>query len=222
MKKVLLFIATHGSKQHIQSLCTLWSSAAAQEIASLTDTLILSSKKLPNATLFPFPSVRVVRVPLESKQIGAKMAMIRGIRDGWFSRYDWIIRSNPDVAVKNATFLLTSMRDATVDGLFAGCRSNGPNTVRGDLMLHTDFYAVRPRVLPSIAQLGRFGRSDENPSNIAEQVFTSMMLSDRAVREHHMDLFRFPGPYRWLNERNGKWCRISTDDIVHVHGAGLK
>ena len=40
---------------------------------------------------------------------------------GWFEGYDWVVRLNPDVLVRNDTFLLQAMGDDAVHGIFVDC-----------------------------------------------------------------------------------------------------
>jgi hypothetical protein len=71
-------------------------------------------------------------------QRGANLGLELGFRKGWFAGYDWIVRINPDVLIRNSTWLLQTMADPEVDGIFVRC---GDERV---YQLHTDFFAVRP------------------------------------------------------------------------------
>lgn len=71
-------------------------------------------------------------------QKGANLGLELGFRKGWFDPYDWIVRINPDVLIRNSTWLLQTMSDPDVDGIFVRC---GTEEV---FQLHTDFFAVRP------------------------------------------------------------------------------
>ena len=51
-----------------------------------------------------------------------------------------MIRLNPDVLIRSSSWLLRQLSNPTVEGIFVHC---GPGTHQ----LHTDFFAVRPRVL---------------------------------------------------------------------------
>ena len=47
----------------------------------------------------PNPNISVVYAVKSEAQLEARQAMIDGIFYGWFERYDWIIRTNPDTVV---------------------------------------------------------------------------------------------------------------------------
>lgn len=68
------------------------------------------------------------------KQYGANMAVQLGFSQGWFAEYDWVIRINPDVLIRQSDFIMEHMQDDAVDGIFALCGSK----------LNTDFFVVRP------------------------------------------------------------------------------
>merc|ERR1719491_1899132 len=62
---------------------------------------------------------------------------------GWFAKYDWVVRLNPDVILRNDTFLLRTMRhDRDAAGVLIDCDARRP----WDL-IHTDFFAARPAAL---------------------------------------------------------------------------
>jgi hypothetical protein len=65
----------------------------------------------------------------------------KGVEEKWFDEYDWVIRLNPDVLILDDKWLLEIMRNSSIDGIFQDC------TV---CLLHTDFFAVRPRAVNSI------------------------------------------------------------------------
>mmetsp|Transcript_17696 Transcript_17696/g.39229 ORF Transcript_17696/g.39229 Transcript_17696/m.39229 type:complete len:140 (-) Transcript_17696:464-883(-) len=122
------------------------------------------------------------------------------VDNGWFAPYDWIVRLNPDVLIRDDEFLLRTMRNESVDGIFAMC----PNPGR----VHTDFFAVRPKV-------------------IAEGAFHCPQLPPHFTAElQAMDEF---GPiikakrHVWLpNVRhNGVACRILGRDAPVVHDHAL-
>jgi hypothetical protein len=77
-------------------------------------------------------------------QYGAQMGLRLGVSQKWFTPYDWVIRINPDVLIRNSTWILKTMKDVTVDGIFSPCTEG---------KIHTDFFAVRPRTLSPIAFL---------------------------------------------------------------------
>ena len=62
----------------------------------------------------------------------------KGYQEKWFDGYDWVIRLNPDVLIMDDKWLLETMGDASVDGIFGECMGR---------QLHTDFFAVRPQAM---------------------------------------------------------------------------
>ena len=84
--------------------------------------------------------------PNPGYQEGAVLALVEGYRHGWFEGYDWVVRLNPDVLVRNDTFLLETMQDGGVAGIFVDCLDKpcpgGRKCV--DRQIHTDFFAIRP------------------------------------------------------------------------------
>lgn len=78
---------------------------------------------------------------------GAILALTRALEGKWFDAYDWIIRINPDVIIRDERFLLDNMLDKDVDGIFASCYRNNCTAGCTGNLVHTDFFAVRPRIL---------------------------------------------------------------------------
>jgi hypothetical protein len=76
-----------------------------------------------------------------SFQMGANLAIKLGFSNGWFAPYDWIVRINPDVLIRNSRWLMETMHDPDVDGIFVNCMSSLEEKI------HTDFFAVRPRAM---------------------------------------------------------------------------
>eukprot|EP00529_Nitzschia_sp_RCC80_P031133 CAMPEP_0113499488 /NCGR_PEP_ID=MMETSP0014_2-20120614/31777_1 /TAXON_ID=2857 /ORGANISM="Nitzschia sp." /LENGTH=359 /DNA_ID=CAMNT_0000393671 /DNA_START=776 /DNA_END=1852 /DNA_ORIENTATION=- /assembly_acc=CAM_ASM_000159 len=87
---------------------------------------------------------------------------------GWFYDYDWIIRINPDVLIRNSTFLQDHMTNSVsssslaksssltttprrdkdsvvVDAILVDCRRDVKS--RTTQRIHTDFLAIRPNVI---------------------------------------------------------------------------
>jgi len=79
-------------------------------------------------------------------QEGAILALVEAYKKGWFGGYDWVVRVNPDVLIRNDTFLLQSMANNSISGIFDDCLDRpcdgGRNCVHRKI--HTDFFAIRP------------------------------------------------------------------------------
>ena len=125
---VLVYAATDGDASLENELRSV-----LPEVFPMSTELTSSGKKATaqNVTL------RYYKNP--GYQEGAIMAMGDAVANDWFAPYDWIVRLNPDVLIRDDDFLLRTMRNETVDGIFAMC----PNPGR----VHTDFFAVRPKVI---------------------------------------------------------------------------
>lgn len=167
-RKILLFITTHLSDEHIRYFHCCWPRLMSKSLfLPHIDVLLFLSNAttVPQGTLdhldnlFRYnPSYRVEVGPTSEiqrirkiwkqypkLQRGANLGVARGFVRGWFDDYDWLIRINPDVLIRNSTFLRTIMLqddadhdDNLIEGIFQPCT---PEKV------HTDFFAVRPRVL---------------------------------------------------------------------------
>ena len=57
---------------------------------------------------------------------------------GWFKPFDWVVRINPDVLIRNSSFLMDCVNDPAVDAVIIWC---------SPLRIHTDFFAFRPKAL---------------------------------------------------------------------------
>ena len=78
------------------------------------------------------------------RQTGAMLGLDTADREGWWSGYDWVVRLNPDVIVRDDSFLRTQMTRDDVDAIFANC-NKGPNRIK----VMTDFTAWRPAKVPA-------------------------------------------------------------------------
>jgi hypothetical protein len=73
--------------------------------------------------------------------MGANQGPRLTFQKGWFDDYDWVIRINPDVLIRNLTWLLQQLQNPNVEGIFHD------STPRRGHQLHTDFFAVRPKAV---------------------------------------------------------------------------
>jgi hypothetical protein len=71
-------------------------------------------------------------------QYGATMAMSIGFSVGWFQPFDWIVRVNPDVLIRQSDFLVDNVDDPFIDAVILWCNPKE---------IHTDFFAVRPKAV---------------------------------------------------------------------------
>jgi hypothetical protein len=209
--KTLIYITTHLSETHLAFLRQCWpamlrngrlfpqsdvtmfvtmrggGSAGAVAALAINDTSLLRQvfHSSNNFTLHALPN--------PGYQQGAMLAMVEGFERGWFDGYDWVIRLNPDVLLRNETFLLEQMHDPRIYGIFADCYDrvcdhgggNNNNSNKNINMteallcarkkrIHTDFMAFRPW------SVDRHAFRDTNSSNAEWQatfVFESILAN---------------------------------------------
>ena len=91
------------------------------------------------------------KVPVNYKQCLANY----GVSFGWpaVQPYDWMIRLNPDVLLRQSTWFMESMQNTSVDALLIDCGE-------GTRQIHTDFWAVRPAVVTM-----SMGQNNNNKNN---------------------------------------------------------
>jgi len=153
---IILFITTHLSDQHIQYFDCCWPRLMERsKLLPKIDVMIYTNNQIHHynrnvtnriTSLFKYnPNVyykhdntNITR--RQGLQRGANLPLELALREGWFSKYDWVIRINPDVLIRNSTWLVDTMLtmegQQQIDGIFVKC-TNRPK-------LHTDFFAFRP------------------------------------------------------------------------------
>mmetsp|Transcript_4009 Transcript_4009/g.8487 ORF Transcript_4009/g.8487 Transcript_4009/m.8487 type:complete len:297 (-) Transcript_4009:106-996(-) len=141
---------------------------------------------------------------LEMKNTGALMAIYEPVRSQFFDGYDWVIRLNPDVIIRDDSFLRESMTDPSVSALLINCKFFVKNP-----LVHTDFTMIRPEFL----------REEYFPDRVigaAEQTFT------QAIRRTVLD----EKTMRWIpntTPKSQRVCRAGEGSdyfespIVHEH-----
>jgi len=140
------------------------------------------------------------------KQSGAMDALQQASKHSWFQNYDWIIRLNPDVIIRNDTWMLdTMLNDPEASGLFIDCWQEDPE--HKEHKLHTDFFALRVSDLPSDAFL--------KPRNQnAEMAFTMDVQTILDGNRHRW----VPGAAPKSNVCRAGWKReLGMADVTHFH-----
>ena len=205
--KTLIFIATHMSELHNTSLQNCWPEALTR-----SPTLLGSSDVLFFTTTAPTQDIvslfgpNRVRVELYTNpgyQEGAILALTTAVRKGWFNGYDWVVRLNPDVIIRDETWLVQTMQDPGVDGIFADCYSRPCTSHCTGNIVHTDFFVVRPRALRNVDEY--YNHNDK----IAESSFKSYMQPTLVA-----------GKDRWLPHTAQKGaCRVqgAQSPVIHDH-----
>jgi hypothetical protein len=205
LPRILLYITTHFSTSQMDFLRVCWPFAISKSILLQTADIAVFSTGATNYTLlretFPPPrNLTVTEYNNPGYQEGAVLALQVAGRDNLFDGYDWVIRLNPDVIIRNDTWILATMRDPDVDGIFINCFKGKKNWIR----LHTDFSAFRPAHLPK-------GTFINTTFRVAEKQFTRDM-------ETVLQSERF----RWLKDGRPdeyKRCRVDYKDspVIHDH-----
>jgi hypothetical protein len=240
--KIGLYMTTHQSDEHMEFLRRCWP-RATQKLPLLqnSDLLyytsaatdgdvphsILSALKFRNITIFryseaPVPPGALQRENRARKQLGAKRAMVDPILKHWFDDYDWIIRLNPDVLIRNDTWLIKQILDPSVHAILYGFSHSGVV----NSAIHSDFYAFRPNVLMAQSHLTeellRVHLAD-NKLTAERQLrvlFDELIENDRYPpnQAHGM---KFAGRIAWIPgvERKGRKSRTLglNSAILHEH-----
>jgi hypothetical protein len=136
---------------------------------------------------------------------GAILALVKGFQNGWFEKYDWVVRVNPDVLIKNDTFILASMADKSINGIFVDCLDRPCPAGRGcfNRHMHSDFFAIRPSAVTLDALLNNY---DANAERMTIKAFSGI------VDKKTDAWLPGTGPQRGLCRVNG-----ATSPVVHDH-----
>jgi len=227
--RILLYITTHMSKSHRWYLDTCWPRALLHSsLLSNADVLVYltasksDDKEASIAQLNSTFNNQKLKVHVANNpgwQAGATVAMKDATLNKWFVDYDWIIRMNPDVIIRNDTFLRSTINnDTNATAILIDCTPkeldrnkltpkmrawNGP-------LVQTDFFALKPSVLKENAFVVPSGNL------IAEKLFTN------DIRESILN----KGGARFIegvSPMTGKSCRagdgrgVENTPIVHIH-----
>ena len=206
--KLLLYITTHLSHGHKKFL-PCWKDVMKRlHIFKDADLMIYTSTKLSKRQLrnFPFQNTTIKLFANPGYQEGAVQAMVdpylENNNTSWFDDYDWVIRLNPDVLIRKDEWLMQTMLNTSVDMIVHECRTT--NRYSTTPILHTDFFAFRPRAVDR-ERLLQANRKH------AEGHFT-------AAFRHLYDAGRFAYVEGAKNAREGI-CRIEGvhSPVLHVH-----
>jgi hypothetical protein len=138
-------------------------------------------------------------------QAGAILGLTEAYKNGWFEGYDWVVRINPDVLIRNDTFLLQSMANNSISGIFDDCLDRpcdgGRNCVQR--LIHTDFFAIRPA---AISRAEIVAANNTNAERMATTAFSGI------VRDGSDTWLPGTGPHH-------KSCRVrgAISPVVHDH-----
>ena len=216
--RILTYITSHLSSQHRAFLEGCWPGLlaslplfrASDFMMFVTSGQAASGKRVDTGFITSLFSqagkaITIHERPNPGYQEGAVLALVEGYRHGWFKGYDWVVRLNPDVLVRDDTFLLQAMGDDTVHGIFVDCLDRPCPTGRRceDSIIHTDFFAVRPRAVSRDAVLRLDG---SNAEAAITRAFSGIVLDEADA------WLPGAGPHRGS-------CRVrgAASPVIHDH-----
>jgi hypothetical protein len=211
--RILIFITTHLSDMHYTYLENCWPNLIAKSpLFRQSDFMMFiteSQGQKANMTLinsvFAETGISVHSTENPGYQEGAILAFTEAIENHWFDKYDWVIRVNPDVLIRDDTFLLERFGDSRIHGIFVDCLNRDCPTGNRctDSMIHTDFFAVRPNAI-------LLNAVRESKQNNAERMITEVFSS--IVRDGADDWVPGAGPH-------GLECRVvgNSSPVIHTH-----
>lgn len=230
--RILLYLTTHMSETHFWYLQACWPqvllhssllrNADVMVYLSASESVRERAIQQLNDT-FQEQNLKIHAVDNPGWQEGSMAALYDATRNKWFAGYDWVIRLNPDVIVRNDTFLVeTITNDTNATALLANCKPEkymwGRHSVLKFLLswegplIQTDFFALKPSVLPPNAFL-----------NLSHEIAEISFTTD--IRESILDKggHRFipgAGPVTGVVCRLGHGRALDESPIVHHHFEG--
>jgi len=212
--RVLIFITTQFSGSHKKFLERCWPSLLNNSVlVQHADVMFFTATAPPPgmfSTIFPKKNVTVKEYQNPGYQRGSMLAMEQGLSLHWFSGYDWVVRVNPDVLILDDEWLIKTMLDNRVGGIFVDCIDKCKSQVSfcSKGLVNSDFFAFRVSEMPSNA-FTRF----ENLGNAERQATAAFRHIVAKGRD------------RWLPGTQLNWiCRVRgrSAPVVHAHSSLLK
>lgn len=214
--RTLLFITTHMSRVHFDALKYCWRTTITRSPLLQEADVMVAATLGPEVSLAgvagivsaafdglgrPHRSIRVEALGNLDYQEGAMLSMRKACENGWFVGYDWVVRLNPDVIVRNDSWVLRQMRNESIDGIFARCNDRPIWASKGPMKVHTDFTVFRPRALAP----GSFSDAYTNAEWQASRAFADTLRSGRYAL--------LPSGPHWNK------CRVrgEASPVVHSH-----
>ena len=156
-KKILLYITTHLSEMHYAYLERCWpallESSTFFKQCDYMMFITATDDQKPNLSaihsVFARPGIVIHSRPNPGYNEGAILALQEAFQNKWFDGYDWVVRLNPDVLIRNDSSLLEYMDNPRINGIFVDCfdRECPTGNKCVNRLIHTDFFAVRPRAI---------------------------------------------------------------------------
>ncbi|CAB9520171.1 expressed unknown protein [Seminavis robusta] len=233
--KIALYMTTHLSDQHMEFLVKCWPAAIKRlPLVQQADLLVYTSTKGMDRvfTSLGFKNVTVFHYEEAWNPMGAKAAIdennndldtqkqegaIRGLVDPfvqtnlWFESYDWVIRVNPDVLIRSDTWLLQTMQNPTVAGIFVPWDSPWHG-----FCFHTDFFAFRPRAADRNALLESFTLQKQRQQLHAETHLFQGFKRLYQTKDPNQQLVWLPGVNKTSANGVGHVAGVNAD-VQHVH-----
>lgn len=221
--RILVYITSHLSEAHYAYLENCWPALLERSpLFKQSDFMMFVTEswgQKTNMTLINFvfggTSIAVHSAENPGYQEGAVLAITQAVEKNWFDAYDWVIRVNPDVLIRDDSFLLELLMDPRIHGVFVDCLDRECPTGRHcvDRMIHTDFFAIRPSAISPSAVRG--ARQDHAESMITD-AFSSI------VKDGADAWVPRSGPHRGYCKTSGESSPvIHTDDFDTMHPACL-
>tara|TARA_Y100000389_G_C17431492_1_gene502889 strand:- start:1057 stop:1767 length:711 start_codon:yes stop_codon:yes gene_type:complete len=153
--RVLLVLTTSGSNGHLRALQCLGDLGRPQAAllrhaeVRLHTTVPLDAKFAGRfARAFPTHARTVVVTPPQRRGQNEQVidTFLHALRPAALARYDWVLVSNVDVVIANATRLTAMLANPETWAVLANCNPDRRCTtgcIQG--LVHSDFFAFRPR-----------------------------------------------------------------------------
>lgn len=206
--KLLFYMTTHWPTEHIAFL-PCWKDAIERlDIFKYADLMLYTPTEPGKQQLefLPFRHTIIKLYVNPGYQEGAVQSMTDPFLDNtttWFDDYDWVIRINFDVLVRSDAWLMKTMLNGSIDMIVHECYSS-TNKYSTNPMLHSDFFAFRPKAVDreKLLQVDRYH---------AESHITNAF-------RHVYDARRFAYVEGGKNLIDGA-CRIAgvQSPVLHVH-----
>lgn len=206
--KVLIYMTTHLSIQHLDFLRYCWPLVVERSqllqqsnitvfVATNESSLKKEAENLLLRAYYPIvPCLNMIQQDNPGYHSGAMLAMHKAMEDDLFRGYDWVIRLNPDVLILDDKWIMKTMMDSSIDAILVICKSG----------IHTDFTVFRP------SKVFQKGKS-----------FTSnFMLNAENETKYELSETLKNGRYKILPGNFGKirgYCRVrgKTSPVIHDH-----
>lgn len=213
--RILLYITSHLSSSHEEFLHRCWPYVLSNsKLVQMADVKVFLNGDVQHqsedAEVFQYvfrgkrrqDKFSIHQVKNDGYQEGAISAMAHAHKNGWFEGYDWVVRVNPDVIIRNDAWILETIKSSdekNVSGIFVECDWMCNQTTHCEsnrYIIHSDFTAFKPSALsPTLLW---------NESNHAETMNSIAFASTIAK-----------GQDQWMVDANPDvqgTCRLSTKD----------